>query len=104
VIPYIAVHLRDLQYVKDGNPDALNDTPNVSSASASQSTPLVNFQKVRLLWKTVEDIQRYKPSVFEIAEQTATQEKILGKIFSPSLSFTNLFLPQPFAFRHLTFG
>ena len=38
----------------------------------------INFEKMKLIWKTLDEILRHSPSVYDIQENKTTQSKILA--------------------------
>jgi hypothetical protein len=51
-IPYLGVHLSDLTFIEDGNPDAIRG--------------LINFTKRRFLFRVISEISRYQQNAYNL--------------------------------------
>lgn len=51
-IPYLGVHLSDLTFIEDGNPDTIRG--------------LVNFTKRRFLFRVISEISRYQQNAYNL--------------------------------------
>mmetsp|Transcript_19709 Transcript_19709/g.50031 ORF Transcript_19709/g.50031 Transcript_19709/m.50031 type:complete len:633 (-) Transcript_19709:72-1970(-) len=60
-IPYIAIFLKDLTFIEDGNPDYLAQN-------------LINFEKMRMISKVFQDIQRFQEVQYCLKEVPVIQK------------------------------
>jgi hypothetical protein len=51
-IPYLGVHLSDLTFIEDGNPDTIRG--------------LINFTKRRFLFRVISEISRYQQNAYNL--------------------------------------
>jgi len=65
VLPYLAVYLRDLTFIADGNPKYLDD---------DQET--INFHRIRMEARIMQEIQKYQQHEFPFMRNTAVQTYI----------------------------
>jgi hypothetical protein len=69
LIPYMGVHLSDLTFIEDGNPDKMGN--------------LINFGKRKLVSKVISQLQRYQPSPYNL-ETVPRIIKLISKTISAS--------------------
>jgi son of sevenless-like protein len=75
-IPYLGVYLADLTFIEDGNPDR------VPSADDS-GRELINFAKMRMLAKVIDEIRFYQQDPFAFEPVPRIQEYLQNEELSP---------------------
>eukprot|EP01091_Cochliopodium_minus_P019828 TRINITY_DN8457_c0_g1_i2.p1 TRINITY_DN8457_c0_g1~~TRINITY_DN8457_c0_g1_i2.p1 ORF type:complete len:746 (-),score=240.79 TRINITY_DN8457_c0_g1_i2:172-2409(-) len=56
IVPYLPVHLRDLIYINDGNPDKLEDDLLPKNYVSQDNLDIINFEKMQLIGKEISQL------------------------------------------------
>jgi len=78
-IPFVGVYLTDLTFIEDGNPDLIKPT------TSADLPMLINFNKRKLVAKTIKEIQRCQTGTYSLPMVTDLYDALKTLVELPSL-------------------